>query len=895
MLVVENTEVPEIKKFFVLDAMLQLGEVQRGTNIDLFDPSRAYAYFTRLENHLYSLVSRYTDAFLYVPRRTYSHLTAPPILSDIYASVQKETTTCWLVDQFLSHPIANIGDMVLSDSQRTRNIELCRSWANSAPYGPRHYISQDLRWNRMDVPGWGCIIRAADILRAIKGPYKRELLEYIHRKMPVIIELYETKELDILLEWLVMLRQRGVTDFSSLFFSIQSHREWAKEITRLAEIPGTKILTAGATVSSLLSLIQHLKEVRGDDWSTGIAFGSNYPPTQMGDSISEILSFLLSRRLAAQPGDLQRILGGNLLVRLPPTPSFLRMYENESSIVASGNLGKAAQKEFMRILQVLTSRGGHSVAAVGFTATPDAKRVDTNSAIITIKENISSTAANLVVRIEHDGTFRISGWKRIINEGLRERRSDILTTLVRSATTGGDLLELPSHLQIFTDLLLKCLRVTETTDILSAMHFSTIVDQHDEIQPHTIGMCSSDINALSIRQDDLVLILDTTNSQWWVARVREIPVKQRTVSIPRVDASMLGVDSDHQIDVLKFEGEVIPVKSALFEFAETDRTTIGETVAYVHLHNDEIVKQLSQIHVGRGTRLCPIISSRQNSAGHVAGSSTISGSVAFRMVSSTPEINTGNVGDFSTSTFHFRPKAVLADINLILCMLFGSEVNSKSRRIKLPRMGITRLFDGIPNNVQYQNEFISRLDKDITVRDITALVGLHILDMFTCNRSGGRLGIVKVTDRPDKFTIQKGAFVQSYLELAEDIKSSEVRTSAKYFILDTLRETRPEIDRDGMFRVIAELLEDFGESRPTLIVIVTDQLGEPGDKARPYISSLLERDRHHICLIESNGDGTKSSSIFAKEGKVTRYQIEGYIVQQIDSIILTAVEHLLAT
>ncbi len=893
MLVVENTEAQEIKKFYVLDAMLQLGEVQIGQNMRTFSPTRATAYFTNLENHLYALVSRYLDAFLYVPRRTYSHLAPPPILNDIYASVQNGTTPCWLVDQFLLHPLASIGDNILSDPQRDRNVELCRTWAYSAPYGPRYYISQDLRVRRVDTPGWGCIIRAADLLRVMMVPYKMELMDYIHRKMPVLIELNRPAEIDTLLEWLVLLRKLGVNDFRSLFFAVRSHREWGSSITRLVDIPGTKITTSGATVNSLLSIIKHLRETRGEEWATGIAFASNYPQTQAGDSIAEILSLLLSRRLEARPEDLQLILGGNLLVCLPPTPSFLRMSENEQSIVASGTIGRAALKEFMRLLQVLASRGEHSVISVGYTASGNGRMVDTNSAIITVKENTSSLATNLVVRIEGDHTLRISGWRRIINEGLTERRSELLTMLVRSATTGGALLESPSHLSVFTDLLLKCLRITDVTDIHSAMHFSTTIAPQE---PHTIGMSGSDISALGIRNGDLALVLDATNPQWWVARVNEAPVKDRTVTLSNIDASLLGVDTGQQLDVLRFEGEVVPVKSALFAFTERDETTTGETIAYVHLHEDEIARQLTQTYVGKGTRLWPIISGSPKTPEQSGGNPTTAGRISVRMVRSTPEIAIGSVGDLSKATLSFRPQPVFADVNIILCMIFNPETDRIFRRLRGPTRVIRRLTVTIPDLNELKN-FLDSLAERFTARDLVALIGLHTFEMFSHNRSGGRFGIVTVTTRAEKFSIQKGTSIQSYLELEEEMEPADVRKSVAYFILDALEEKNRETDTEGMFRAIAELIEDFGESRPTLVVIVTDRLDPPGDNAQPFLRSLSQRDRYHICLIRNADTDTEPPPLSLSEPniKITEHHIDEYNPQQIESIVLGELKQLLAS
>ena len=66
-----------------------------------------------------------------------------------------------------------------------------------------------------------------------------------------------------------------------------------------------------------------------------LAFASSYPETQIGDSVSEILSYFFSRNLSASPAEIQRIIGGNMLELLPPRPP----YEKKKNLLYKKSTG----------------------------------------------------------------------------------------------------------------------------------------------------------------------------------------------------------------------------------------------------------------------------------------------------------------------------------------------------------------------------------------------------------------------------------------------------------------------------------------------------------------------------------------------------------------------------
>ncbi|RDE12378.1 MAG: hypothetical protein C4K47_08150, partial [Candidatus Thorarchaeota archaeon] len=323
MIVVEDIENKEIKPLFMVDSFVQLGSVRAGVEARSFDPSRLLSYYGRVEGQLYDLASTYPGAFRYLPRRAYAYLKRPPILTEIHSSGLDPSNASWFVDLFFSRPLIAIGGQQLSEQQQSKNIESTQRWSEQLPHSPRFYSLQDMRHGRTGMPGWGVVLNPADLEKLESTPRGSMARRYVESGLPTFVELDGPDDLDILMKWLIQLKN-AKTNSPNLLLSVRSYKDWGSGITKLVEIPGAKLLTCGATIGLLSTVVSFLRNTTGAaPWSSKLVFGSAYPETHTGDSISEVLSFLLSRNLAASADDLQRILATNLLSLLPPRPAYL--------------------------------------------------------------------------------------------------------------------------------------------------------------------------------------------------------------------------------------------------------------------------------------------------------------------------------------------------------------------------------------------------------------------------------------------------------------------------------------------------------------------------------------------------------------------------------------------
>ncbi|MHA2359283.1 MAG: hypothetical protein ACXAB5_03340 [Candidatus Thorarchaeota archaeon] len=467
MIVVEDIEANEIHRFVVVDTSLQLGIVRAGQDIRTFDPNRVYSYYNMVENQLNDFSSLYPGSFRYIPRRVYDYLRKPRLLSEFYHGSLASSEASWIADYLVVKPLINLGETPLPTLQQEANAKSIYRWATMPPHSPRIYHLQDMREGRRTDPGWGCVLRTTDLTLALKGPNRADLLDYIKTNKPVFIELGPSEELDPLLEWLVLLKQAGLKT-PSLVLGAKNHKDWGKNITRLLDVPRSKVLTSGATISSLSTLVRHMRKTQSDaHWSKRLIFSSAYPETQFGDSVSEIFSYLLSRNLAAEPDEIQRILGGNILAILPPRPAFLQYEENKTSVVAEESLGKAAMNELARMLQLLDARNMLGIVSLDHMIENDGGSIYLDSCVLTLKGPNSPKAISLALLLEKNGSVMFSGWKQAFSESLLSRDGILLATLVRAnAKLEGPIFGSPAHLTRFDQALLTCLQVDKPKEIL---------------------------------------------------------------------------------------------------------------------------------------------------------------------------------------------------------------------------------------------------------------------------------------------------------------------------------------------------------------------------------------------------------------------------------------------
>ena len=883
MIVVEDTEANEIHRFIVVDSSIHLGIVRAGTNIRTFDPDRAFSYYSMVESQLHDFSSQYPGAFKYLPRRAYDYLRKPRLLGEFYHDSASSSHTSWIADFLVVKPLISLGETMLPTLQQKANAESIYRWSSVPPYSPRLLHLQDMRLDRRTEPGWGCVMRAADLQNILKGANRKDLLEFIKAGKPIFVELGPPSEIDPLLEWLVLLKQAGLKT-PNLILNVRNHKDWGKEITRLLDVPGSRVLTSGATISSISTLIRHMRKNQSDvNWSKRLLFASAYPETQFGDSVSEVFSYLLSRNLSAYPSEIQRILGGNMLSILPPRPRFYTYEENDASVVAEESLGKSAMNELARVMQLLDARKILGIASLDYMVDDDGARVHLDSAVLTLKSPTSPKATSIAVLLEKNGSVMISGWKQAFTESLVTRDGILLDTLVRAnAKLEGPIYGSPAHLTRFDQALLTCLQVESPREILSALHFSVEIAKSE---PGIFFMCDKDMTALEVVSGNYVLALDSSTGKWAAGEIKQhAKCGERSIVVSESDASLFGLRNSSVVNLVKYEGEIADISKAVLSYAAPKGSDNAELTSFIHLHEKEIRQSIDGILVGLDSQLS--VGKEEND-------------VTLSLESSEPHLLSGQIGRLSNDKTHFRPKQAFSEINLILCISKGAKMKTKDVALKTLSAAKTHL-GLLRKRVPEISTFLDGLRKNTSRSQIAALIALTVVNTLLHNKTEGRLALVSFGEKPEKFSIQRGKEVQPYVEFFVDLQSEEVLISLIYSIMDAVDDVDGHEDLAGAYRSIAEFLEDFGGEKPTLALVLSNGVGNYDEEHLSFLKAISEHDRYRLDILTLGKNGNMKSSLRMLKGlnskvvPIESYSSQafmGYLLDLIDSMTQGIIDH----
>ncbi|MFX0108206.1 MAG: hypothetical protein ACFE7R_07975 [Candidatus Hodarchaeota archaeon] len=654
-------------------------------------------------------------------------------------------------------------------------------------------------------------------------------MSYLKSGLPIYIDLAEVEDFQVLLEWLVVLKDAGY-DPPHMLLNIQNQSEWGDEITKLVDLPKTKILTSGGSITSLSTIVKHLRRtVNGDDWASKLVFSSSYPETQRGDSIAEVLSYLLSKNLSATYLDLQKILGANLLSMLPPRPPYLNYIENIPSVTAEGIIGKTALNELSRILQILAARKMQFIESFDYMLAENKAKIDTSSVVLTVREPEATSGVSLAILGEKDGSIKVSGWTRSFSEAINDRRADLVSTLTRASTqSSGPILNSPSHLQQFNYVLLDGLKVRNPQEILAALKYQISLTDRSGGQ---ILMSPEDMRAVDVSEGQLILAFEGGTGQWWASNVQSCEECQnRTIMVPDNDAVLMGLTESSVIDIVKYDGSIIDLECAILGFRSEGRMRGAEVISHVHLRKSELLSGLDNRLLGRGTRIW-----------QGEGSSRIQ----LTLFDADPPLQTGQLGRVFSDSIRLVPQQFLKSFNVVICISTGTTMSTKDIRMKTLR-AVKRELAQLTKIAPDLDGFISNLGSSISRAEAAAISSLLVLNSLASNRTEGRLGLVVVGDSPTKFSIQRGDKIQTDVEFSADLSSEEVLVSTIYSLIDSARDSAGGSNLSGSFRAIAEYLEDFNSELPTLVLIFTDKADDEDENLAPFLQAISARKGHFI-------------------------------------------------
>ncbi len=869
MLVVEDRDTNEVTRFFVIDAYAKLGSIQIGTDIQVFDPQRLLRYYALLENQLFDFAARYSEAFKYLPRRAYSYLSKPPLLSDITASLASSGNDFWTVDQFVIHPLTEISSKPLPRYQQKNNVESCVRWSTQTGVAPRLYNVSDLdvdssRYN------WAVSIDASALSKTMKRSLSNELLKAINHSQPIYIRIERKEEIARLLEWLVVLKDAGMPS-PTIFLAVTEHRGWENELLKLLQMKGVHLLLSGATIGSLSTLINRLKDSeRTDEWSKKFMYASSYPETQKGDSLTEILSFFMSRNLDASRIEIQRVLGGNMIQALAPINDRLTFEPSKSSVAAEGVFGKPAFLELLRLFRLLSTQKQLEILSAEMVTDNQGGHVKLGSIILSIRASKQNKFRKVLIQQERDESLRVIGWQKPFNVAYQTRDWVTLQTQAR-ASVKGPVLDSPSHVGTFNRMLLDILGIRDSVGVLSSLHYGI---EETGMKAGYIGLCTEDAKAIGVKEGNLVTVLDADSNHLWGAIVqtsRGCPSKR--VGVSRNDLKCYGMDASSQVDIVKYVDTLSECDRVLLTYRRTLGFTNSELAAFLHMTSDEIIESVTSRIIGLGTRFV-----------------TAKG-LELEVRRTAPPIRKGELSKANNAAIEIQPIEFLNELNVILVLGNGNDMLVRDVKITTPEV-IRKSLDTFSKEIPEIGAFLSSMGKIEHRWSISAISALDLIRHFRNNESEGVIGMVLADNIPHKFTIQKNQELQDYIRFDSDIQNDDIFKSLVYSILDAKEISNEPTKPSILFRSIAEMLEDLGSDRPTLVILFVSRIDEI-EEIIPFLQSIRSARNYKLLVFGVGNDFEKDKTeemmkgIDAKIHKVIEYSLfefQGSVVSAIQEL-----------
>jgi hypothetical protein len=484
---------------------------------------------------------------------------------------------------------------------------------------------------------------------------------------------------------------------------------------------------------------------------------------------------------------------------------------------------------------------------------------------------------SLALLLEKNGSVLVSGWKNAFSESLLARDGILLATLVRAnAKLEGPIFGSPAHLTRFDQALLSCLHVEKPSEILSALHFGIEIAKSEA---GVFFMCEKDMEALEVTDEDHILALDINTGQWCAGITRQHPkCGERSIVVSESDASLFGFRNSTVVNLVRYDGEITDVEEAVLSYYSPQPSSNSELSSFMHLHEKDIRESISGVLMGIDTRL------------HIGGEENAS---AMGVKYSQPQLLPGQVGRLSDSDIDFKPQQAFSDINVVLCISKSTKMKTKDVSLKTIHAARTQLKPLI-KLVPEVDTFLNGIKKTASRSQIASLAALMIVNTLIHNRTEGRLALVTFNEIPEKFSIQRGKEVQSYVEFYEDLKSEEVLISLIYSIIDAVDEVEGYESMAGAYRSIAEYLEDFGPDRPTVALVFSNSAGTYDEEHVSFLSAISKHDRYRLDVLTLGKNGNQTSSLRLLKGlnsnlipveSFSSHTFTGYLLDLIDNLV----------
>ena len=339
----------------------------------------------------------------------------------------------------------------------------------------------------------------------------------------------------------------------------------------------------------------------------------------------------------------------------------------------------------------------------------------------------------------------------------------------------------------------------------------------------------------------------------------------------------MGFRNSSVVNIVKLESEITDIEKLVLSYRSKKPSSNVELISSIHLHGKEILDSVQGRYVGVGSKL-QVGSEAQPlilSIGHTE-----------------PKLKLSQIGRISGDEMILRPCQSFRELNVVMCISKGKDMSKRDIPLKTLHASIRELED-LSKLVPEVSTFLNSLDKNPSRAEIAALSALLVVNALAHNRTEGRLGLVTFAESPEKFSVQHGSEIRPYVEFLGDLQSEEVLVSLIFSILDSVRETGGFEEMVSVYRSIAEYLEDFGSSRPTLVLVFSGNIGKYDEEHLPFIQAIKGNERYQIEFLTFDKNKNQKGNLRLLKGiKARVLPIESFSSQLFIGHLLDVIDNL---
>ncbi|MFB0561734.1 MAG: hypothetical protein ACETWM_11050 [Candidatus Lokiarchaeia archaeon] len=805
--------------FYLVDAHMHLG-VDRGPPIRNYDRINFFKFCHSVGKAFFKDLSHGSSNLKY----TLKGVRAPENLIGLTLSSNDRESPPVVFDEFFVSPymskIASISlDGVKVDSddvQAFRNNKLIMKWGASSGlmrFTPLKYVLPlEGRSLESEIEVALSLERFSGVLIEFDALEKSltSVLKFMqHKNSPLIIEMLNSEDLEILLEFLNNIRLE-IGDISTPIilnsFEYDSGKDFFWDVLGIDNIYAD---LSGLDLNHLTDFIFSIRE-KFSNWSRKLLFGTNYPFSKISDVV-KILRFFFSSDFVGDSTDLKRILGGNAIGLVPPRYNLRAPTVEESSTLAIDEYSEQAAKIFEELLGYFIKRGLVSISSCDYLVRDDDGVIDLSKYFLSLISTKQERGVTFLFMKTHGNVPREALAVAVLNP---QTLSDFKNRTIENISSNETMKNLMSKASLISsneevdrvsELVTDALYKTKTIDEDETNLFSLSAAPLNE---KIVGMNTEDMKILGLKDYDIILLKPIVTDDWYASLVK---------GFEDVSLGELQVNEELMSNWYVFEGDTVKINHYMgklellrkvdFAVETSVEIRLSEFLAKMGDKMDLLYEELDGFYIGKDVRF-------------ILPELYLDTPFIIRPVSFHPELKDRRLGMIKTgkTTINFVSEKWVKPYNLVL-VINTSEIMKQS---DIPIDEFEKIAERLTTLDTKQTDKLEKQIKDGKIRKniAAALIGVSCLKNLSEKSNLSKASVISYSNQSNLFTILEQGKVIPYMDFGSNRRNFSLKVLSSH-IMDKCQypEGKAELKEAGI--KVQEFIEKAGDKTPNLTVIIT--------------------------------------------------------------------------